>query len=217
MDKPDDDHRPEWRQVVQEKALQATLREARERWGQESPNFNYRWEHIQTVARLALRLAKLTGADPEIVEAAAWLHDICKQGRDDNHGLEGAIAAREILARTNFSPAKIESVAEAIAKHVGLVSTDPDAPLEAAVLWDADKLSKMGFTAVLHFTGYRMMCSDPIDTQYLVERLSDQPWQPEAVESFHTEAARAAGRRRLAAFTAFWEQIRDELTGDDLA
>ena len=216
MDPADESFRPEWRQVVKEKALQATLREARERWGQESPNFNYRWEHVQAVAQLALRLAELTGADPEIVEAAAWLHDICKQGRDDDHGLEGAIAAREILAQTDFDPTKIEAVTGAIAKHVGLVSSDPDAPLEAAVLWDADKLSKMGFTAVLHFTGYRMMGSDPVDTQYLVERLSKQPWQSEAVESFHTKAARVAGRRRLAAFTAFWEQIQDELSGDDL-
>ncbi len=204
-----------WRAAVQQVAHQETLTEAEIRWDREQPPFNYRWEHVEVVVRLALRLAELTGADREIVEAAAWLHDIRKRGRDDDHGREGAIVARQILSETDFPPEKIEAVADAIVKHVGLYTEQPVEPLEAAVLWDADKLSKLGATAVLHFIGYRV-AGGKGTTKGLIERLSDQPWQPEAVRSFHTGPARAAGRRRLQAYQEFWEQISQEIDGDDL-
>jgi uncharacterized protein len=204
-----------WRQAVQDAALDATLQEAERRYGTARLPFNYRWEHVRAVVRLALRLAELTGADPEIVEAAAWLHDIRKRGRDDDHGLHGAAAARELLAGTDFPPAKIEAVVDAIAQHVGLICEDPIEPLEAAVLWDADKLAKLGATAVIHFIGYRISHSE-LDTAELLEQLSHQPWQPAAVRSFHTAPARAAGRARLAAFQAFWHQAHLEYNADDL-
>jgi uncharacterized protein len=204
-----------WRQAVQDAALDATLQEAERRYGTARLPFNYRWEHVRAVVRLALRLAELTGADPEIVEAAAWLHDVRKRGRDDDHGTHGAAAAREILARTDFPAAKIEAVAGAIAQHVGLICEDPIEPLEAAVLWDADKLAKLGATAVVHFIGYRIAHSE-LDTEALLE-LAHQPWQPAAVRSFHTAPARAAGRARLEAFQAFWRQADLEYDADDLA
>jgi uncharacterized protein len=205
-----------WRATIQRVAHQEALTEAKIRWGTEQPHFSYRWEHVQAVVRLALRLAKRTGADREIVEAAAWLHDIRKRGRDDDHGREGAIAARQILRETDFPPEKIEAVADAIVKHVGLSTEQPVEPLEAAVLWDADKLAKLGATAVVHFVGYRVAGGGQT-TRDLIERLSDQPWQPEAVRSFHTEPARAAGPRRLQAYQEFWERISQEFDGDDLS
>jgi uncharacterized protein len=205
-----------WREIVQGAALDATLQESGRRYGTEHLPFNYRWEHVRAVVRLAMRLARLTGADAEIVEAAAWLHDIRKRGRDDHHGVEGAAAARKILAETDFPAGKIDAVTDAIAQHVGLISHQPIEPLEAAILWDADKLAKLGATAVVHFIGYRISHSE-IDTKELLDRLSDQPWQPAAVRSFHTAPARTAGAARLAAFQAFWEQARLEYDGDDLA
>jgi uncharacterized protein len=204
-----------WQQIIRGAALDATLGEARRRYGTEHLPFNYRWEHVRAVVRLALRLAELTGADAEVVEAAAWLHDIRKRGRDDNHGVDGAADAREILAATDFPPAKIDAVADAISKHVGLVRDEPVEPLEAAVLWDADKLAKLGATAVVHFIGYRLSHRE-IDTEELLERLSDQPWQPAAVRSFHTAPARAAGEARLALFQSFWDHARREFHAADL-
>ncbi len=211
---PDAD-RPAWREAVKTAAREATLAEARNRRGVEETCFNYRWEHVQAVVRLALRLAELTGADGEIVEAAAWLHDICKRGRDDDHGDEGAVAAREILHSTDFPAGKIDAVADAIAKHVGLWVDEPVEPLEAAVLWDADKLSKLGATAVLHLAGQKIENGEAT-TEYLLARLTDQPWQPEAVRSFHTGPAREAGEKRLEVYRTFWEQLARELQGSDL-
>jgi len=204
-----------WQPVVRQAAYQATLAEAKLCWGTNSPPFNYRWEHIQAVVQLAARLANLTGADKEIVAAAAWLHDICKRGKDDEHGRQGAIVARQILAQTDFAPEKIEAVADAIAKHVGLYTHEPVEPLEAAVLWDADKLSKLGATAVLHFSGYQI-ANGRGTTEHLIAHLPHLPWQLEAVRSFNTAPARAAGQKRLEAYGTFWETAAQELAGDDL-
>jgi len=143
-----------WRTVCQRHAEQRATAEAVDAWkakdGKPLP-FNYRWEHIQCVVGLALHLAAQTGADREVVEAAAWLHDVCKG--EPNHGVAGARAARTLLSHTDFPAAKIDAVAQAIAVHVGLQrppAAPPLEPLEAAVLWDADKLSKLGVQALAY-------------------------------------------------------------------
>ena len=144
--------KPAWRRAVQEAMYQATLREARRRYNTEKPIFNYRWEHVEAVAQLAVNLARLTGADEEVVEAAAWLHDIRKDKKQD-HPRAGAKFAREFLPTTDFPPGKIERVAIAIEDHMGLWRDEPLQNLESAVLWDADKLAKIGLTAAVHWMG----------------------------------------------------------------
>lgn len=143
-----------WRTVCQRRAEERATAEAVENWkaknGKPLP-FNYRWEHVQAVVKLSLHLAELTSADREIAEAAAWLHDICKG--EPNHGVAGARAARTLLVYTDFPAAKIDAVALAISLHVGLqrpAGAPPLQPLEAAVLWDADKLSKLGVQALAY-------------------------------------------------------------------
>ena len=81
-------------------------------------SFNYRWEHVTNVVTLALKLADLVGADREVVEAAAWLHDVTKRD-GESHATSGAIFARDFLPQTDFPPEKIDVVARAIADHKG--------------------------------------------------------------------------------------------------
>ena len=186
----------------------------RTRRGTQDICFNYRWEHIQAVVRLAVRLAELTGADKEVVEAAAWLHDITK-GRSEDHGRDGAVAARRILDRTDFRAGKIEAVADAIAKHVGLWTDEPIEPLEAAVVWDADKLSKLGATAALHFAG-NLIARHCATTEQVVENIPGTGWQEATLRSLNTAPARAAAQVRYQAFRAFCRQAALEMDGDDL-
>lgn len=215
MSKKSSSGRPTWQEVVQKEAYEATLVEAKTRWGLQTPFFNHRWEHVQAVVRLASRLAELTDADRDVVEAAAWLHDCRKKGRGDNHGDEGARAARQILAQTDFPVDKIEAVADAIAKHIGLYLDEPVEPLEAAVLWDADKLSKLGTTSVLHYIE-DWIATERGTVAQLAEHFACLEWPERAVNSLHTAPARAAGQRRLANQLAFWKQLVWELGGDDL-
>jgi uncharacterized protein len=204
----------DWRKVVRDAAYAASVSQMGARRDGRTFHYNYRWEHVQAVVRLAVRLASLTGADPEVVEAAAWLHDVAKEQGTD-HGQEGANSARHILAATGFPNHKVSAVAHAIAQHTGLWRDEPVEPLEAAVLWDADKLSKLGATAVLHFTG-NLVDGGQGDTRTLIEALPGEDWQPRMVESLHTAFARAAGERRLAAYRAFCHRAAREYNGDDL-
>lgn len=209
------DNRP-WREAVSARMYEATLAELRDRYGTEQVSFNYRWEHVTTVVRLALRLAELTGADAAIVTAAAWLHDVCKYSDKERHPIAGAAFAREFLPKTDFPPQKIEAVAAAIADHMGLWRDEPLTVLESQVLWDADKLAKIGLTAVFHWTGGRLAGSEMRTMTGLIAHGRDQEWQTRTVASMHTEPARRAAVARLAAYNALYNALEAELNGADL-
>ena len=205
---------PPWQEVVRAAAEEAATADSRHDWGDNAIAFNYRWEHVQAVVPLAARLAALTGADPDIVEAAAWLHDVAKPYSQE-HGRDGAAAARQILAGTDFPPHKVDAVADAIERHVGLFTDEAVEPLEAAVLWDADKLSKLGATAVLHFVGYQIMMGQGTTAAWL-DQLPSLAWMERTVRSFQTSPAQAIGRQRLDTYRNLWAHARWERNGDDL-
>ena len=214
MDQETSADRASWHEVVREAAHAAAVRETEARLEGREILFNYRWEHVQSVARGAVRLAEILDADQDVVEAAAWLHDVAK-GQGEDHGAEGAIRARQILAETDFPPDKVAAVCDAIAKHVGLWVREPVEPLEAAIVWDADKLAKLGATSVLHFAGY-FVSSRPCTTAHLIERMMDTAWQERTLGSFHTAPAQEAGKKRLALFQAFIRAAEEEQEARDL-
>ena len=200
----------EWRPAVRR-----AMREAAEAENGGAAGFNYRWEHVEAVVTLADRLAGLTGADEEIVEAAAWLHDV-KKAEGEEHARRGAQFAADFLPQTDYPPDKIPAVVRAIAEHKGLWRDEPLTNLESMILWDADKLSKLGLTAVIHFTGMILAGDEPFTTAELLNDLASAEWQRRAVESMHTEPARRAAATRLAAYERFVVQLEQELLGHDL-
>ncbi len=194
---------------------EATEKEALQRYGTKEPAFNYRWEHVTAVVTLAVKLADLTGADRDVVEAAAWLHDIRKE-TGEQHPIEGAKFARKFLSKTDFPPKKIEKVARTIEDHMGLWRDKPLKRLESQVLWDADKLAKIGLTAVFHWLGGDFSKQKPLTTNEIITRAQANGWLKKTVASMHTAPAKKAARRRFAAFNKLWAQLEMELSGDDL-
>ena len=89
-----------WREAARQVMYEATLREAEQRYGSRNPVYNYRWEHVSAVCTLAMRLARLTGADLEVIEAAAWLHDGERSGSRPSR--LGAVFARSFCQRRTF-------------------------------------------------------------------------------------------------------------------
>jgi uncharacterized protein len=205
----------DWRKAAQKEMREATERELRLRHGKVDPSFNYRWEHVTAVVTLANKLAVLTGADAEIVEAAAWLHDIRKEMKE-MHPQEGAKFARKFLPETNFPPEKIEPVAKAIEEHMGLWRDEPLQALESQVLWDADKLSKIGLTAAFHWTGSALAGTKSQELEQIIFRARSADWQKKTVASMHTEPARRAAKKRLKSFNKLWDKLEKELNGQDL-
>jgi HD superfamily phosphodiesterase len=149
-------------------------------------------------------------------QAAAWLHDITK-GDGESHATSGASFAHDFLPQTDFPPEKINQVARAIADHKGLWRDEPLTELESMVLWDADKLSKIGLTAAFHWTGMAL-AGDRLTTMAdLITSSHDVPWLEKAVASMHTEPARQAAQSRLEAYNLLYSDLEAELKGDDLA
>jgi uncharacterized protein len=179
------------------------------------PSFNYRWEHVTSVVTLALRLADLVGANRDIVEAAAWLHDITKRD-GGSHATSGASFARDFLPQTDFPSEKIDQVARAIADHKGLWRDEPLTELESMVLWDADKLSKIGLTAAFHWTGMALAGDRLTSLADLITASRDTSWLEKTVASMHTAPARQAARTRLEAYNLLYSNLEAELKGDDL-
>lgn len=189
-----------WHEVVQRAAADQADVEARHVWrvqpGEPIP-FSHRWEHVCQVVGLARWLAEATGADREIVEAAAWLHDVRKE--QPSHGVAGALAAQEILAATDFPQEKIAAVADVIRKHVGLFRAADAAvltPLEAAVLWDADKLSKLGVQALMFNLSTVYAAFHTLEARRADNRDFTQTILSRTVESMNTAPARALAERR---------------------
>jgi uncharacterized protein len=103
--------------------IAATIRElVREECGREANVFGPAFfeEHVAVVADAATRLAGELGADAEIVELAAWLHDLAAV-RDPatlpEHAARGAALAREILSAHGYPEERASRVAGAIAAH----------------------------------------------------------------------------------------------------
>jgi uncharacterized protein len=211
---------PEWRTVCYKLAEQRAQAEARKAWKAKSTKaifFDYRWEHVQNVVRLADWLAITLDADREIVAAAAWLHDICKG--QPNHGVAGAKEAKKVLERTDFPGPKIPPVVDAISRHVGLYRP-PDAlplePVETAILWDADKLSKLGIQGLAY-----TLSTNYLRGLSLVQRRRDMAEFTLTVLSrttlsMNTAPARALAAERYQAMVAVleaWEREEELFNG----
>ena len=112
---------------------------------------DYRLEHTRRVVKLAKRISKEMKADTKIITLAAWLHDISKPGisRVENHGIKSAKVAAEILESQGFDKNTIDRVEDTICKHVGLTLETQLEPIEAQILWEADKLDKLGIVGYL--------------------------------------------------------------------
>ena len=210
-----------WREKCETALRAMTEADAIRFWGKSHPGpdgprpvFDYRFEHTLAAVKIARWLAPQVGADPEIVECAAWLHDCRKylnhHREKDTHAQDASAAVEEILADTDFPRAKIPAVRHAIEHHVGLKLTRKLEPVETACLWDADKLSKIGAASLVHFVcvagGF-----EPIHTAEVIARGESWMQRAQAIAaSMNTRPARKEAERRVAFLAAHYRQLRRE-------
>jgi len=99
--------------------------------------------HISQVARNAKRLAGMFGADPEIVEIAALLHDYASvkdEALYEDHHVHGPVEAEKLLRRFGYPQERIEAVKDCIAAHRGSVPGERRSA-EAECLANADAMT----------------------------------------------------------------------------
>jgi uncharacterized protein len=97
--------------------------------------------HLIPVVKYSLKLAEKLNADREIVELAAWLHDIGSviYGRE-NHHVTGIEVAEQKLKEFGYPQEKIEKIKECIKTHRGSQAIVPETT-EARIIAEADAMS----------------------------------------------------------------------------
>jgi hypothetical protein len=153
-----------WLEPLRADLASVTAEAARYLWPSPDKNcppfFNYRLEHVRQVEREALALLDLVGGDREVVLASVWLHDRFQPAFvGPDHGKQAATWAAENLTALSFPAEKVEAVCFAVANHSNPPGSIPSAAHEARVLWDADKLTKLGAVEIL-FTLLNNLASD---------------------------------------------------------
>lgn len=118
---------------------------------------HYAWDssahdqlHAERVLRLSMRILEKEGGDPEILAAAALLHDIGMKyeiAEDFDHAEKSAELAEQILLKIGFPKEKIPEVVDIIRIHRfsrGIKALS----LEAKILQDADRLDAIGAVGI---------------------------------------------------------------------
>lgn len=99
--------------------------------------------HIILVAHYGLKLAMATGADPEIVELAAYLHDfsyVMDHTDFIHHETKGMALAEKLLRQFNYSADKLEKVKLCILNHSTISRACSSSPEESCIA-NADVMS----------------------------------------------------------------------------
>lgn len=212
--------------------MMISVEQARAYYPADDPAHDF--DHVLRVLAMARRLATAEGADLEIVETAALLHDIARsdeRATGCDHAMESARRAGEILA--GWPMERVKAVTHAIAAHRFRNSLVPGR-LEARVLYDADKLDSMGAIGVARAYAVAGMCGQrlwaAVDEGW-VERKTVQEHHHDLnaehtpvhefafklnrlAESLFTPTARgiAAGRHQF--MVAYFSRLEQEVKGD---
>jgi len=159
--------------------------------------------HVRRVVRSASDLASTEGADPEIVFAAAWLHDcvaVPKNSPDRSKGsVLAAKAACGYLESAGWPASQIPSIHHAIEAHSFTAAIEPRT-LEAMVVQDADRLDALGahgLARCLMLAGsWKSSLVDPTDPWAVSRDLDDTKF---AIDHFFAKLLKLPGTMRTLA------------------
>ncbi len=186
-------------------------------------------DHVLRVTQLGLRIAHAENADPEVVRAAALLHDLPVSGRGrTTHHFAAAEFAAEYLSAAGMDASRIENVVHCIRAHRYRDRSVQPHTLESKCLYDADKLDSIGAIGVARAFAHAGNYTNRLWTQPATD-VPPQTAQPEPPEytpvhefvyklrqvltTLYTPTARKIGERRHEFMVRYFEQLDAEMTG----
>lgn len=115
--------------------------------------------HINPVVEIACKMAKDLNANIQIVEIAAYLHDITKMlGDRKNHHITGAKYAEQFLSKYKMDKEFIIEIKKCIIKHRGTYEFTRDT-LEEKIIATADAVAHIEHPLTLFYAWYgRRQC-----------------------------------------------------------
>lgn len=96
--------------------------------------------HLIPVVAISKRLARKLKAEIELIELAAWLHDIGSiiKGRKDHHKTGARIAEKKLL-ELNYPKDKIKLIKKCVINHRGSVNNNRES-IEEKIISDTDAI-----------------------------------------------------------------------------
>ena len=187
-------------------------------------------DHVRRVTKLGVKIGTQEGAECQIIEIAALLHDIgnvplgwskLALGRDENdfidflalyvlpstdHGELGALIAGRFLEHLGYPDEQTQHIKQIISEHTkGTEQTT----LESRIVSDADKLELLGATWIARAFQRTSAFDRHLGIESVPERfLSDKDTLPNA---FHTETAKTMAAERYRFLVSFSKQFQREL------
>ena len=210
-----------------------TIEEAQIWYRDADPVHNF--DHVLRVYRTAQHLGKLEGADLEILQAAALLHDSRDSApggettlRKDHH-ITSAEFAGSVLTQKGWPKDKIHAVQHCILAHRFRGEENPPQTLEAKILFDADKLDVLGAIGAARTIAYAALDGQPTyaePSDQFLETGEKLPGEPHS--SYHeflfklrkvkdrmfTQSGKALAEKRHAYLLDFYQQLQREVRGE---
>ena len=136
-------------------------------------NYDFWENHIKFVVDEALELAQEFGADKEIVELGALLHDIAlvsKVGTREDHHINGAKITEEILTNFNYSQSKMYRVMNCVLHHRSSKNAEC---VEELCVCDADILAHFDNIPLMFDVSYKFHNFNSLQerTQWIIKSL----------------------------------------------
>jgi len=208
-----------------------TIKQARQ-WYEESDAV-HGFDHVLRVLHLVERIGSEVGADAEVLQAAALLHDVAdaapgEGGGRANHELTSADFARLVLLEEGWPENRIQAVEHCIRAHRYRSSETPQT-LEAKLLFDADKLDVVGAFGVSRTLGYAQQAGQPAFAEPSERFLNNGEHETgESHSAYHeylfklrrvadrlySDPARRIAAERFKLLEAFFEQLAAEARGE---
>jgi uncharacterized protein len=210
-----------------------TVEEAKS-WYEEADEV-HSFEHVLRVKAMAERIGRAEGADLEIIEAAAYLHDSRGASPEEGgkarkeHHIASAEFAGEVLASKGWSQERIEAVQHCIRAHRYRHNGERPETLEAQCLFDADKLDVLGAVGAARTIAYAVLAGQPVlsePSQQFLETGIKEPGEPHS--SYHeylfklrkvkdqlfTTTGKLIAEDRNAFLTEFYTRLLAEYKGE---
>jgi uncharacterized protein len=191
------------------------------------------FSHIERVYKMAERLAREEGADLEIVQAAALLHDAdgTTPGSDVRleHHLRSAELSAKVLQEEGWSEDRIRAVQHCIRAHRFRDDREPPATIEAKCLFDADKLDVLGAIGAVRVVVYAALAGTPFYEQpskQFLETGKEIPGELHSAYHEHlfklkkiekrlfTKTAKAIAKERTFYLDEFFTRLIAEINGE---
>ena len=172
------------------------------------------WAHSSRVGRIAYHIAEAEGMDPEPALLAGLLHDIGKFAHGSYHEDEVAEEERAVrfterfLADTAYAK-WIPNINEAI---LSLYREEETAGEIGRVVYDADRLDKLGYMGVAQFFAKNALRRHFLDNDMMIRAGIELTYAHHAPHTLKTGTGRALARERSKKTREFYRGLLEEWT-----